>query len=377
MNVAAKTVNKNMRRRFFRSKKRAVRYGLVIVNLVLFFGVASFIVANRQNATGGSVSALLGNAANNGVINPIDKISGSDIAVNIAQLTRMDETVAVINNADSANTQFTTTQSSSQIVAKPQIVKTNLKSVSDVSSYKTVEGDTITEVAKKFGITTSSIKWSNGIYSDKVKVGKELVIPPVNGFVYKVKSGDTVKKLASKFNANEARIIAFNDIELSGLVEGGLIVIPDGEILPVVYGAASSYGFKASYGPYNGYDWGWCTWWVAERRKQVGRPLPTNLGNAVTWSSRARASGMTVSNVPVAGAVIWHDQSVLGTIAGGLGHVGFVEKVFPDGSIAVSDMNSRGTANIDGSGGRAGGFSRVSYRSHISPSEFYKYDFIY
>ncbi len=347
-----------------------------MVNIALFLGVASFIVANRPGTSDTPASALSSNNANNGIVKPIDKISGADIAVNIARLTSMDETVAVINNADSANTQLATTQAGSQIIAKPQIVRTSLKSVADVSTYKALDGDTITELAKRFGITTSSIKWSNGIYSDNVTTGKELVIPPVNGFVYEVKGGDTVKNLASKFNASESRIIAFNDIELTGLVEGSKIVVPDGEILPAVYGAASSYGFKASYGSYNGYDWGWCTWWVAEKRIKDGNPLPTNLGNAVTWSSRARAAGVTVSDVPVAGAVIWHDQSVIGTIAGGLGHVGYVEFVNADGSIVVSDMNSRGTANIDGSGGRAGGFAKVSYRK-IPPTDFYKYDFIY
>jgi surface antigen len=99
---------------------------------------------------------------------------------------------------------------------------------------------------------------------------------------------------------------------------------------------------------------------VANRRIAVGKPLPRNLGNAVTWATLAAQSGLSVDGTPRAGDVLWHKNT---WIAGGLGHVGFVEKVNPNGSIEVSDMNYPI-------------WNGVSYRT-IEPSEFGGYLFIH
>ena len=124
--------------------------------------------------------------------------------------------------------------------------------------------------------------------------------------------------------------------------------------------ASGGYGFAFGSAPQygsNGYDYGWCTWHAANRRIESGNPIPSNLGNAVTWLGVARAAGLATGSTPRAGAVLYHLN------IGGLGHVAFVEKVNPDGSILVSDMNYP----IWGT---------VTYRT-IKPSEFGGYAFIY
>lgn len=370
-------VSRKLKHSFFQSKKRLSRYGLLAANLAIVFGVATFMISARGSSSSAQ-APVLNLASDQEISDPLDALSGADIAVNVALMTGMPQTTAVVNHADSASTQDDVVPNGSQAISKPQILRTELKSKNDVQEYVVAEGDSIDEVAKRFGVTSKSIKWSNSLTSSTLKVGSTIVIPPVEGIVYTVKAGDTAGKLASKYKGDESRIVAFNDAEIDGLVLGDRIVIPDGEIVPPprpIYKAAAG-NFRAAYGPGNGYDWGWCTWHAANRRIQSGKPIPRNLGNAVTWSSRARASGMAVLDTPVAGAIIWHDQSVIGRIAGGLGHVGYVETVNADGSIIVSDMNSRGFANPDATGARAGGWSRISYRK-ITPDQFNRYDFIY
>lgn len=87
---------------------------------------------------------------------------------------------------------------------------------------------------------------------------------------------------------------------------------------------------SASFGGGNTYDYGYCTWYVKNRR---GASLPNQLGNANTWYSRAAAMGMSVGSVPQAGAVGT-------TTRGALGHVVYVESVNADGSINISEMNA-------------------------------------
>ncbi len=41
-----------------------------------------------------------------------------------------------------------------------------------------------------------------------------------------------------------------------------------------------------------------CTWYVYERRLQLGRPISSFWGNANTWATSARAAGFVVNNTP-------------------------------------------------------------------------------
>ncbi|HQU09740.1 MAG TPA: CHAP domain-containing protein, partial [Opitutales bacterium] len=151
--------------------------------------------------------------------------------------------------------------------------------------------------------------------------------------------GDTPQSLAQTYGSSAQEIISFNDAELSGLVPGEQIVIPGGHqaaSLTVSYG---TYGGLAAYGS-NGYDFGFCTYWVALRRQQVGKPLPSNLGNAATWGYLAKAYGLPTGNIPRQYAA-----AVTSTI--GDGHVIFVESVNPDGSINISEMNNVGWDVVD------------------------------
>ena len=333
---AAQELNKKMKRKFFRSKRKLVRNGLVLTNLLLLIGVVGFIVSTRNDDP--TVAApTLSLAAEQEVTDPLDELSGADIAVHIAQLISMDQATAVRNNADSVNTTLDIVPSGSQVVAKPQIVETDLKSIQDLITYKVKEGDTIKSIAKEFGVSEDTIRWSNDLTGNSINSGAKIKIPPVNGILYTVKQGETAKSIADRYGANEAAIIAFNDAEIKGIKAGQEIVVPNGEV-PVVRRASPAtasgfrFGSSAVYG-YNGYSFGYCTWHASNRRTAVGKAIPANLGNASTWKVRAQLAGMSVGSKPKKHAVLWHPPRDY------YGHVAFVEDVYDDGSILVSDMN--------------------------------------
>ncbi len=85
----------------------------------------------------------------------------------------------------------------------------------------------------------------------------------------------------------------------------------------------------------NTYDFGYCTFWAAKRREEIGKPIPNTWGDAHTWDNRSKRDGYLVDRTPTVGAIMETD-------AGALGHVAFVEKVEPDGSWTVSEMNVKG-----------------------------------
>lgn len=87
---------------------------------------------------------------------------------------------------------------------------------------------------------------------------------------------------------------------------------------------------KEFFGPYAK---GNCTWYVYARRKQIGKPVPTTLGNGGDWAANAKAQGLPTGAQPQVGAAY-------STQNGGYGHIMFVEAVYTDGSFTVSEMNA-------------------------------------
>lgn len=319
--------------------------------LVVWFVAQKPLVGSLQSSSLSSTQAA-------DSINPLDVLSTADIAVHVALMTDLAESTSVVNQADSVNNQLTLAPIDDKIQPKPQIVNTTAKTKNDIFSYTTMAGDTVSQLAERFAVSSDSIRWSNDITGNILAAGKKLWISPVSdGIVYEVKSGDTPQSLADKFQSNRELIISFNDAEVSGLVVGQRIIIPGGQIRPVVAAATFNwFGFSAIYSS-NGYDYGWCTWYVANRRQEMGRPVPSNLGNAYSWYDRARSLGLPTGSLPLVGAVAVNTAG---------NHVSVVEAVNPDGSFWVSEMNSSGQRSMSDST-PYGGWNRVNYKSYAAP----------
>lgn len=350
------------------SKRRFVRYGLLALNIVLLGGIVIFVA---QSTPSGNSSQGPASLTSDAPSDPLDQLSSADIAVNLAQMTSMPEVLAVTNQADSVGAELTAPPAQTTIISKPQAVATALKSREDIKTHTVATGETISSIATAYGVTSESILWSNGLTGNIVAAGTKLTIPPVNGIVYTVKAGDTPDTLAQKYRASKEQIIAYNDAELSGLKVGEQIIIPNGQqpSTRAAYGGLVALGsFAATYG-YNGYDYGFCTWYVADKRAKIGRPLPSNLGDAWTWDDRAAAAGIRVNNSPAVGAAVVTNTSRRP------GHVAIVEAVNADGSVWISEMNSRGQVSITDTRS-TGGWGRVDYK-FISADQARSYNYIH
>jgi surface antigen len=302
-------------------KKRLIRVGLVSANLFVLAGVLAFVITSaKQDEPALAAISQQGAAA----VSPVDRLTAYDVAANVAEAVNLPEKTPIVNQAQSARVAVSVSTNEAGISAKPQVVSTALKSWRDINDYTVQPGENVQSIAQKFGVTSQSIRWSNGLSSDNATAGTNLVIPPVNGIVHTVVAGDTPEKLASTYRSNADKIIQYNDAEQNGLVAGQRIIIPDGQIVAVTRSYYSS--FSPNYSS-NGYDWGWCTWYAAAQSS-----APSNWGNARTWAYYARLSGWKVASTPTAGAIFQ-------TPAGWAGHVGIVEEVYDNGTMKISDMN--------------------------------------
>lgn len=119
-----------------------------------------------------------------------------------------------------------------------------------VSLYIVREGDSLSEIADMFGVSTNTIIWANDLDGHQITPGKTLIILPMSGVRHKVVAGDSVESLAKKYKADEDEIREFNGLdEGTRLLAGDFINIPDGEVeKPVVSVASSSKSSSSSGG---------------------------------------------------------------------------------------------------------------------------------
>lgn len=128
--------------------------------------------------------------------------------------------------------------------------------------------------------------------------------------------------------------------ETTEVIEPRVVVAPEPESNPVLNSRSTSEASKTAKQSVNSsrasapassdgnrYVAGYCTWYVKNRRPD----LPNNLGNAITWVSRAASQGFATGSTPRVGAVGQQGN-----------HVAYVESVNGDGTVTVSDMNWTG-----------------------------------
>lgn len=321
------------------NRKKLVRYSLLAVNIVVLVAVIGFVTYDPGGQTA-QVATKNATTTDQELSNPLDELSSADIAVNVARVTRLPEATSVTNLADTVNTQLAVASGDNVISAQPHIVATGLPSRKDIRVYTAKKGDTVAKIAANFGVTSNSVRWSNDISGNTVAVGKVLYIPPVDGIVYKVLPADTIDSIARRYSANKEKLIVINDLEGGSLPVGERIIIPDGSPPTVSTASRSTYNAYAPssglafgdapiYG-YNGYDYGWCTYYAASRVS-----VPTNWGNANSWDEGARSSGWTVSQIPVPGAIAQSNSGWAGHVA----VVDAVKSVNGQYYIRYSDMN--------------------------------------
>jgi surface antigen/LysM repeat protein len=238
----------------------------------------------------------------------------------------------------------------------------------DIVHYQAAAGDTLRALAGKYGLSVNTLLWSNPSLVDQLKVGQEVLVPPIDGVLVKVSATDTLASLASKYRAESDAVIEFNLLRHpETLPVGDFLMVPFGvgpepASVPQPVAHTVSAGKRSVYvqpvysagGGY--YPFGQCTWYVNSRRA-----APWG-GNAWQWFGRARAYGRPEGPTPRVGAIMVTWESPY------WGHVAYVEQVYGDGSWLVSEMNYYGDPG--------GGWGRVSYR-HVMPGTVPLIGFIY
>ena len=104
-----------------------------------------------------------------------------------------------------------------------------------IIEYEVQQGDTVSTIAVKFGVSEDTVLWENDLKTNStIKPGQVLKILPITGVSHKVQKGDTVYTIAKKYSTEPQSIvdfpyISFTNDETFELAIGQIIIVPYGE----------------------------------------------------------------------------------------------------------------------------------------------------
>jgi surface antigen len=212
--------------------------------------------------------------------------------------------------ASTASQDFVTTNATvateETITEEPAVLSSNDQQSVD---YIVQNGDTLSGLGMKFDVKVAYLKYVNNLDNENmIKPGAKLKIPSKE---YSVSAATIAKQEAQR----KAKLASANR---NTTTRSG----------STITGRAASVN-RTPGAKINGYPYGWCTYYVATRRR-----VPTGWGNARNWLSSAKRAGYATGSEAVSGAIVVTSES-------GLGHVAYVESV-NGGTIIISEMNYEG-----------------------------------
>lgn len=254
----------------------------------------------------------------------------------------------VLNISGGSSTSRSTAQSSN-----------SSHSSSSSTVYTVRYGDTLSGIAVRYGTTYQNIMRWNGLNSFLIVPGQKLNVsgpssasshktnsttpkptPRTSGNAsyYTVQPGDSLSLIASKYGTTYRHIMNLNGLTSFLIFPGQQLKVSGTATSPSSTQPSSRPSSTApkyntpTFNHQNLYDWGQCTWYVFNKRKEMGMPISTYWWNANAWDDNAARDGYYIDHQPAVGAIL---QSDLGYY----GHVSYVERINPNGSILVSEMN--------------------------------------
>ena len=143
---------------------------------------------------------------------------------------------------------FTTDNEQDGLVRLPEVITTPVTTEivvedrTDFEHYTVVEGDTIFDIAARYGLMAETILWTNwytlGEMPDAIYPGNEVLIPPEDGAMYMWYPGDGLNGVSSYFSVSPEDIVNYplnnidpdtlGDWSLPNITPGTMLFVPGG-----------------------------------------------------------------------------------------------------------------------------------------------------
>ncbi len=100
-----------------------------------------------------------------------------------------------------------------------------------IITYTVASGDTLGGIARRFGLSLSTILWANSLTErSTLRIGQRLTIPPTDGVLHRVRRGDTLGSIARNYSSEVEKIIKANSLSGDRIAVDTLLIIPGGVV---------------------------------------------------------------------------------------------------------------------------------------------------
>ena len=100
--------------------------------------------------------------------------------------------------------------------------------------YTITGGDTISSIAKQFGVSINTILWENKLSGlSIIRPGDQLTVLPTSGVGHTVAKNETLSSIAKKYSAEVEELLAYNKLVSDKQLQiGQKLIVPGGSITP-------------------------------------------------------------------------------------------------------------------------------------------------
>lgn len=101
--------------------------------------------------------------------------------------------------------------------------------------YEVQEGDTVSGIAVRFGVSTQYVIWNNADLRDEdlLVPGQIIMVPAADGVIHEVRLGETLSDIAARYDAELQAVIdsPFNALaSADDIVESQVVFVPEGTV---------------------------------------------------------------------------------------------------------------------------------------------------
>ncbi|MCU0493634.1 MAG: LysM peptidoglycan-binding domain-containing protein [Chloroflexaceae bacterium] len=224
----------------------------------LRMGNVTLLLPNRGNADVAAAAAAQAGPPTDGTSGPLVQVPSevptpetapTAVATTTSAATATAATAATAQTATAEPSATVAASPSPEVTATPTAAPTEAAAAGAERRYTVRSGDTLSEIAERFSVSTASIIRANNLtqrQAENLQIGQELVIPPPptptpagtgpsptpasSQRTYTVRSGDTLGAIAQRFGVTVAALREANNLTVAqgnSLRIGQVLIIPE------------------------------------------------------------------------------------------------------------------------------------------------------
>ena len=190
-------------------------------------GDSLWSIANKYNTTVNELKSLNNLSSDVLQIGQVLSVPSNSVSVGNTYTVKSGDSLWSIANR--YNTTVSNLKSlnnlSSDVLQIGQVLNVPSNSVSMGNTYTVKSGDSLWNVANRYGISVAELKSLNNLSSDVLQIGQVLNVPSSNN-VYIVKSGDSLWSIANRYGTSVSELKSLNNLSSNSLTIGQELILP-------------------------------------------------------------------------------------------------------------------------------------------------------